>query len=81
MVLEAEAAAVSGHNLIILSDRDLPEHLAPVPSLLATSAVNLHLGRLAARCATARRYEFLFTHGTLRIVGGTGCPANPIAVL
>jgi kynurenine formamidase len=42
---------------------------------------NMHLGRLSERCAAAGRYEFLFTLGTLRIAGGTGCPANPIAVL
>ena len=42
---------------------------------------NLHLGRLAEQGEAVGRYEFLFTLGTLRIVGGTGCPANPIAVL
>ena len=42
---------------------------------------NLQLGRLAERCAATGRYEFLFTLGALRVVGGTGCPVNPIAVL
>ena len=49
---KAEAAVANGHNLVILSDRDLPEHLAPIPSLLATSAVNLHLVRRGLRTVT-----------------------------
>ena len=58
-----------------------PVHQIGIVGLGLPLIDNLHLGRLAARCATAGRYEFLFTLGTLRIVGGTGCPANPIAVL
>ena len=49
---KAEAAVANGQNLLILSDRDLPEHLAPMPSLLATSAVNLHLVRKGLRTVT-----------------------------
>ena len=40
---ESESAVTKGHQLIILSDRDLPEGTAPIPSLLAVSAVNQHL--------------------------------------
>ena len=42
-----------------------------------------HVARpdLSERCAAARRWEFLFTMGPLRIAKGTGCPVNPIAVL
>jgi len=41
----AESAVANGYRLIILSDRDLPEHAAPIPALLAVSAVNRHLIR------------------------------------
>jgi kynurenine formamidase len=42
---------------------------------------NMALGELAATCAAAGRWEFLFTLAPLRIAGGTGCPVNPVAVL
>lgn len=40
---EAEKAVDEGKNYIILSDRGITEKLAPVPSLLAVSAVHHHL--------------------------------------
>ncbi len=40
---ESEAAILKGRSLIILSDRDLPEDMAPIPSLLAVAAVNRRL--------------------------------------
>jgi hypothetical protein len=42
---------------------------------------NMALSGLAARCAEVDRWEFLFAMGPLRIVRGTGCPVNPVAVL
>jgi kynurenine formamidase len=42
---------------------------------------NMKLAHLAGRCAAAGRWEFLFAMAPLRIVGGTGCPVNPVAVL
>ena len=39
------------------------------------------LARLGERCAALDRWEFLFTMGPLRIIRGTGCPVNPVAVL
>ena len=39
----AEAAVGNGETLLILSDRDLPADEAPIPALLAVSAVNRHL--------------------------------------
>jgi kynurenine formamidase len=42
---------------------------------------NMSLVQLGRRCAAAGTWEFLFTMGPLRIVKGTGCPVNPIAVL
>jgi glutamate synthase domain-containing protein 2/glutamate synthase domain-containing protein 1/glutamate synthase domain-containing protein 3 len=41
--LQAEAAVTAGDTLVILSDRDLPDGCAPIPALLAVSAVNRHL--------------------------------------
>jgi hypothetical protein len=46
---ESEAAVREGYQLIVLSDRDLPEGTAPIPSLLAVSAVNQHLVSLGVR--------------------------------
>ena len=54
---------------------------------LAIAAMGLHLldylqfEELAVVCERARRWEFLFVAAPLRIVGGTGSPVNPLAVL
>ena len=54
---------------------------------IGITAMGLHLidnvatARLSERCAALDRWEFLFTMGPLRIVRGTGCPVNPVAVL
>ncbi|NQU40221.1 MAG: glutamate synthase large subunit [Lentisphaerae bacterium] len=46
----AENAVIRNHvRFIVLSDRDLPEEMTPMPALLAVSAVNQHLVRLGAR--------------------------------
>ena len=36
---------------------------------------------LAEACGQAGRYEFLLTVNPLRVVGGTGSPVNPVAIL
>ncbi len=41
---------------------------------------NSLLEPLADVCAEEGRYEFMFTVNPLRVIGGTGSPANPIAV-
>jgi len=46
---ESETAVSKGRPVIILSDRDLPDTMAPIPSLLAVSAVNQHLVRRGIR--------------------------------
>ncbi|MBI3954032.1 MAG: glutamate synthase subunit alpha, partial [Chloroflexi bacterium] len=45
----ASAAVAAGHSIIILSDRGLDKDRAPIPSLLATSAVHHHLIREGTR--------------------------------
>src|ERR1700722_3566783 len=63
-----------------------PEWPFPVHQIGIT-AVGLHLidnmalGAVSERCAAAGRWEFLFAMSPLRIVKGTGCPVNPVAVL
>jgi glutamate synthase (NADPH) large chain len=39
----AEQSVLTGHNIIILSDKNINMYFAPIPSLLALSAVNAHL--------------------------------------
>jgi kynurenine formamidase len=54
---------------------------------LALNAMGIHLldylqlEDLAGACGRAGRWEFLFVGAPLRIVGGTGSPLNPIAIL
>jgi glutamate synthase (ferredoxin) len=50
---QASTAVDAGCTILILSDRGAARHLAPIPSLLATSGVHHHLVRLGtrARCA------------------------------
>lgn len=40
---QSEQALDAGNSIIILSDRDLPDNFAPIPGLLAVSAVNRFL--------------------------------------
>jgi kynurenine formamidase len=42
---------------------------------------NALLAPLAAYCRSRRRADFMLTAAPLRIVGGTGSPVNPVAVL
>ena len=55
--------------------------------VLAINAMGIHLfdylqfEDLVGRCDEAGRWEFLFVAAPLRIVGGTGSPVNPIAIL
>jgi glutamate synthase (NADPH/NADH) large chain len=46
---EVSDAIAAGARLIVLSDRDSTEHMAPIPSLLLTSAVHHHLIREKTR--------------------------------
>jgi kynurenine formamidase len=42
---------------------------------------NALLEPLAQICAAEGRYEFMFVTSPLRVIGGTGSPANPLAIL
>ena len=42
---------------------------------------NADFDEIALACADAGRWEFLLTIAPLVVVGGTGSPVNPIAVL
>ena len=48
----AEKAILEGYGLLVLSDRDLDEGMAPIPSLLAVSAVNRYLVKKRLRTKT-----------------------------
>jgi kynurenine formamidase len=62
-------------------DWPFPVHQIGITAIGLHLIDNMALTQLGARCAEARRWEFLFTMGPLRIPGGTGCPVNPVAVL
>ena len=49
MFAEADAAVAAGATMLILSDRNVDAERAPIPALLATSAVHHHLIRNGAR--------------------------------
>ncbi|HTZ36278.1 MAG TPA: glutamate synthase central domain-containing protein, partial [Stellaceae bacterium] len=49
---EATEAVLAGHNILILSDRAVSAERAPIPALLATSAVHHHLIREGLRTRT-----------------------------
>ena len=60
---------------------DFPIHV------LAITAMGIHLldylqfEDLRRECERTGRWEFLFVAAPLRIIGGTGSPLNPVAVL
>ncbi len=49
MLADAEKAVDDEKNYIILSDRDISEEMAPIPSLLAVAAVHHHLIKVQKR--------------------------------
>ena len=58
-----------------------PIHQVGITSMGLHLIDNLALGALAQACTERQRWTFLFTLGSIRVPGGTGCPVNPIAVL
>jgi glutamate synthase (NADPH/NADH) large chain len=60
----ASDAVAAGYTIVILSDRGADRHSAPIPSLLATSAVHQHL----VRCGTRTRCGLVVESGDAREV-------------
>ena len=58
-----------------------PVHMVGITGMGIHLVDNMALRALGAACAERNRWEFLFMLSPLRIVGGTGCPVNPVAVL
>ena len=52
-----------------------------LPSFGVALVDNCHFGELVTVCREEDKYEFLLLIAPLRLVGGTGSPVNPIAVL
>ncbi len=51
--IKAEEAVLQGYNILILSDKNLNESEAPIPSLLITGAVHHHLVNKKIRISTS----------------------------
>lgn len=58
-----------------------PIHILAINALGVHLLDYLQLEDLRAACEHAGRWEFLFVGAPLRIVGGTGSPINPLAIL
>jgi kynurenine formamidase len=58
----------------------MPIHQCVIVAMGVHLLDNLRLDRLASSCAQHARWSFLFTVAPLVVEGGTGSPANPIAL-
>jgi kynurenine formamidase len=58
----------------------LPVHAVGIVAMGLWLIDNMNLEELAAKCEELQRWSFQFVLAPLRIVGGTGSPANPLAV-
>lgn len=59
----------------------LPIHFVAIPYMGMPLLDNADLEDIAAACAEEGRWEFMLTIAPLVVIGGTGSPVNPIAVL
>jgi kynurenine formamidase len=59
----------------------MPIHQGTIVAMGVHLLDNLRLDRLMEACRVLGRSSFLFTVAPLRVEGGTGSPANPIALL
>lgn len=59
----------------------MPIHQGTIVAMGVHLLDNLRLDQLAEACARNSQHSFLFTVAPLRVEGGTGSPANPIALL
>jgi kynurenine formamidase len=60
---------------------DFPIHALTINAMGVHLLDYLQFEDLVAACERAARWEFLFVGAPLRIVGGTGSPLNPVAIL
>ena len=77
---EVVRAVIDGANIIVLSDRHTTAELAPIPSLLMTSAVHHHLVRSKLRCMTGlvvETGEAREVHHMALLVGYGAVAVNP----
>ena len=77
---DVAAAIVGGANIVVLSDRHANEHLAPIPSLLLTSAVHHHLVRERLRARTGlviETGEAREVHHMALLIGFGAAAVNP----
>jgi kynurenine formamidase len=58
-----------------------PMHVLTLTAMGVPLLDYLQLDELSEACASHGRWEFFFAAAPLRIIGGTGSPLNPIAVL
>jgi kynurenine formamidase len=58
-----------------------PIHPLQVTAMGMMVSDSLQLEDIAVACDELGRWEFMVTIAPLRIIGGTGCPFNPIAIL
>jgi kynurenine formamidase len=80
-------AALLGWDLMEAPGQDeyqaavLPIHSTAIPYMGLALLDNADFEELAAACAEAGRWEFMFVAAPLVVLGGTGSPVNPLAVL
>ncbi|MEO5722736.1 MAG: cyclase family protein, partial [Ilumatobacteraceae bacterium] len=59
----------------------IPIHMCCLVAMGVLLLDNLDLSGLSAACGQAGKWEFLFTIAPLQVVGATGSPINPVAIL
>jgi kynurenine formamidase len=84
---EREVAALGSDGIhdpmpfVATPEWPFPVHQIGITALGLHLIDNMALASLSERCSDQGRWEFLFAMSPLRIVKGTGCPVNPVAVL
>ena len=81
---EADVAVAAGARIIVLSDRDSDDVLAPIPSLLITSAVHQHLVRQKTRTKVGLAVEagdVREVHHVALLLGYGAAAVNPYLAL
>ena len=81
---EAEAKVDIGYTMLILSDREVSMKRAPIPALLATSALHHHLTRVKKRHLTAIVIETAEAREVMHfatLIGFGASAVNPYLVL